>query len=189
MHVHAGLGSMSVSDWGPWQGGISYGQLATAEAAHEHLHGFGVTHVLWQTGKSVVSDSLAGDLVFYDLVHNHALAQQAFGNLTLARLPAPRPRREVSLAHVVIFACDLGYASGSYRLRDLTVPTAGPLKDAYPKPFAPASPAAALSRARFVVIERACAPAELVLSPDFVLGAQRGAAELWLRKDAPSAAR
>lgn len=184
MHMHAGLGSMSVSDWGPWQGGISYGRLGNARAAHELLHGFGVTHVLWHAHTSQEADSLAGDLVFFDLAYNGTAQHQSFGHLTLAALPKPGRLPDNADDRVVIFGCSIGYGSGSYRLAELVVPTAGPTKGSFPKPFAPPPPVPELATsARYVVVERACAPADFTLSgTEFSFAAKRKAAELWIRK-------
>lgn len=123
-HIHLGIGAMSVSDWGPWQGGISYGRSPSPRALYEQLHGYGVTHILWKNNQG--RDSFAGDLLFYGFVTRYARSPQSIGGMWLARMPSdPPPETPWLNAPAAVFVCS-GYAPGQYHLGDLIVPAVGP---------------------------------------------------------------
>jgi hypothetical protein len=188
-HIHLGLRAMSVSDWESWQGGLSYGRLGSPRAIYDELAGWGVTHVLWLGNRA--SDSLAGDLAFWQFVKLNAVDQKTFREgLTLARMPPAPPSGPFSDS-VLVRVCGAGpYADGMYKLSDLTLGA-----DVTDPKMAPAprmrfdgvssreQAQAALSEAGFLVLRRACDPtlASVVPASLQAIGA-RGELELLARR-------
>jgi hypothetical protein len=186
-HVHLGLGRMSVSDWGGWQGGLSYGRTRSPRALAERLREMGVTHIVWRPGASRSWDSLAGDLRFFGLVGRFAAPVYSVGGLALAPLPDPTRVDANENETVLYLGCDGTYRVGLYRLDDLTVPALYPRTrpPAYPPPRPPlaqlASVEQALQQADYLVQQPSC-PDSIVPGPSFVLAAHREATELWIKR-------
>jgi hypothetical protein len=126
-HVHLGLEAMSVSDWGGWQGGLSYARLGNPRAVYERLQSYGVTHVVWlarnEPWRPNESDSLAGDLVFFQFATLYTAKPKTYGEATVARMPPSPPAGPFS-DDVLVRACDGAgaYADGYYKLADLSLP-------------------------------------------------------------------
>jgi hypothetical protein len=186
--MHLGLGAMSVSDLPVNQGGISYGRLPTPRAVWDKLRALGVTHVLWTSRASSATDSLAGDLTFFDFALHWAQDPKTFGNLTMARMPSEPPPDERADDLVGVFGCKGAFARGVYHLGQLNVPVRGPRRS-YPPPVRKADTGKAISPelvadAAFLVVDPKCTDAVSgALRERFVLAAKRkGGAELWLRK-------
>jgi len=180
--MKAGLNCRTVSDW--WQGGISYGRLSTPRRVYEKLHGFGVTHLLWQTWQTEYVDSLAGHLVFLDFALNHGEERQSFGSWSLSRMPTEPPSDANEWRWVAYAGCGKSYGSGLYFVQDLTVIEVGPHVGAdFPKPRAPLEESARVDP-WFVAVDRSCnQPLPLVSQGDrYEHATQTGSVEIWVHK-------
>lgn len=182
MPGHLGLAAMSVSDWGPWQGGISYGRSRSPRALYDQLRGYGVTHILWQNNED--RDSFAGDLAFYGFVTRYAQGAKSIGGVWLARMPSdPPPDTPWLDARAAVFVCS-GYAPGQYRLGDLTVPAVGPKHYGLPLRRAVTSGEVGdvVGTSEFLVYEPSChheVPAPKAAG--YRLVSTRAKTELWVR--------
>ena len=193
-HVHLGLEAMSVSDWGGWQGGLSYARLGNPRAMYERLTSYGVTHVVWlsrnEPWRPNESDSLAGDLVFFQFATLFTEKPKSYGEATLARMPASPPAGPFS-DDVLVRACDGAgaYADGYYALSDLTLPAevTDRARAAAPRSRVECPPGAAacdpvLGDVAFVVVKPKCdASIEGRLKPPYRRIATRGELQLWAR--------
>jgi hypothetical protein len=158
-HITLGLGAAVVSDWGGWQGGISYGRMGSPRGMYQQLRALGVTHLVWAPGSSKEWDSLAGDLLFHDFVTRFADGPQPVGGVTLAAMPERPPADAGWNDQVLYLGCPGRYAPGLYRLDQLTVPQIAPGSAPYPAPLTPLSPARPeeqWARAGYVVLEAGC---------------------------------
>jgi hypothetical protein len=184
----AGLNRRTVSDW--WQGGISYGQLATPRRVYEALRSYGVTHLLWETAKRSHVDSLAGHLVFADFALNHTdehrLFGGPFGSFSVSRMRdrAPDDGAGAEQRLVAYAGCGATYDPGLYQLRDLTVIELGRWTKAdFPKPRAALEKAAEIEP-WFVALDHGChAPfARLIRGERYERMGRTGPLEIWVRK-------
>jgi len=158
-HPHLGLQRQAVHDWVSWQAGINYGALGTPAKVDARLRSFGVSHVVWKTGKSRGYDSLAGDLLFRLYAHRYLKAPRKVGGLMVATpRKVPVSETEAFNDDVLFLGCK-GHQSGLHKLRDLHVPSFGPgrfrLKDAYEK-LTKTNHEELAKRAGFLVIQRRC---------------------------------
>jgi hypothetical protein len=192
-HVHLGIGAESVSDWGGWQFGISYGRLRSPREVWDLLRGMGVTHVAWDNQVSKGWDSVAGDLVFFDFALKRTAKPSKHGGMTLAEM-GPRPAEGPLPSTVAYLGCNDTYRSGLYELADLTVPVFGPKSRSYPAPRRAGPPRGASAEelagaAAFVVLDPKCQPSLPASERNsFTLAAKRrvvrgkrGTLELYLR--------
>lgn len=155
-HVHLGIGVESVSDWGGWQFGISYGRMSSPRAVYDMLREMGVTHVAWESELSKGWDSVAGDLVFFSFALNHTKNRSRHGRMVLAEL-GPPPVEDRFPAGVAWLGCNDDYRNGLYELSEMTVPVFGPKRRALPKPrMADASAEELIGAASFVVVDGRC---------------------------------
>lgn len=202
-HVHLGIGAETVSDWGGWQFGISYGRLRSPRETWDLLRGMGVTHVAWEHQLSKGWDSVAGDLVFFDFVQRNTQKKAKHGSMWLAEMgPAPPPEMPFT-GPVAWLGCNdkQSYRNGLYEVSDLTVPVFGPRANTYPPPRHPgpsgkngeggggATAEQLVRAAAFVVLDERCVktlPAGT--TSDFTLAAKRkerrikgGVRDLYLR--------
>ena len=186
-HIHLGLGRMSVSDWGGWQGGLSYGRTRSPRDLVERLHEMGVTHIVWRPGASKHWDSLAGDLRFFGLVGRFAQPVHPVAELNVAPLPDPARVDPKENETVLYLGCDGTYEAGLYQFADLTVPALYPRDrpPAYPPPRKPlaelSSVEQALQDADYLIRQAGC-PRAIVPGPSFVLAAYREPTELWIKR-------
>jgi hypothetical protein len=186
MHMHLGIRAPSVSDWAPWQGGISYGRLPSPRALHAQFAGYGVTHIWWKNEKSEGMDSLAGDFVFFEFAMKYTKSGVGIGDKRLARLPRTPPADRPWLEErAVVLLCPGSYPPGVYRLGDLTLSSYGPRK-APPKPIETVGPTevnGATHSASFIATEEPC-----WLPPPsasgFAVLAKRGKMTLMTRRNA-----
>ena len=165
-HVHLGIDAESVSDWGGWQFGISYGRLRSPREVWDLLNGMGVTHVAWENQLSKGWDSIAGDLMFFDFALKHTGKKTRHGAMHLAEMAPPPPPTSAHApfdATVAWLGCNdrQGYASGLYQIPDLTVPVFGPKSRSYPPPRKPGPPSGATAEAlvraaSYVVLDTRC---------------------------------
>lgn len=185
-HIHLGIGVPTVSDFGAWQGGISYGRSPAPEQVDALLRGMGVTHLVWPTKQSKAHDSLAADIAFFNFVTRYAEGSKAHGPYSLARMPSrpPTPGHFNDLA--LVLGCNDYYENGVYRVTDLSVqpfPFPGP-KTGFPKPREPVNDL----RERLEVVDavvtngRCFKDERRVMNAGFVEGARRNELRIWVRR-------
>ncbi|HEY3821406.1 MAG TPA: hypothetical protein VGL81_29770 [Polyangiaceae bacterium] len=192
-HVHLGLESMSVSDWGGWQGGLSYARLGDPRAVYERLASYGVTHLVWlsrnEPWRPNESDSLAGDLAFFRFATLYAVDPKRYGEATLARMPPSAPEGPFG-DHVLVRVCGGAppYADGYYDLTDLALPaeTTDPTLAPQPRSRVDCTPRAAacdpvLGDVAFVVVKPGCDPSVEPRIAGYRLMTTRGEVQLWAR--------
>jgi Dolichyl-phosphate-mannose-protein mannosyltransferase len=187
---HVGTRSTSVSDTVGWQGGISYGRLSGPRDVFDLLTSMGVTHIAYRPGLSEETDSIAGDLIFFEFASRWTRNQKMFGHTALVQMPARPPAAEERSDVVVFLGCEDKYASGRYHLADMVVQTKASPTTKYPTPFLPLGPGDAtnFSGSGFAVLDTACHPT-LGAEPSrgFSRMVTRGTVELWIRARAGSA--
>lgn len=127
---HLGLEAQSIMDRFPFEYGISYGLQATPRDVYELYRSLGATHVLW-TGKSKGTDSLAGDIMFFDFVQHHTKDLGSPGGMHLGQMPDGPPSEPFNDT-VAVFSCPGSYPNGLYRVQDLRVPVYGPESRHFP---------------------------------------------------------
>ncbi|AKT37124.1 hypothetical protein [Chondromyces crocatus] len=133
-HNHLGIGAESVSDWGGWQFGISYGRLQSPREVHDLMLSLGVTHIAWEKHVSKGWDSIAGDLVFFHYATQNTKNRSEHSRMLLTEL-GPAPDADASFPNGVAWlGCNDDYKSGLYALSDLTVPAFGPKRLDFPAP-------------------------------------------------------
>lgn len=191
--MHLGIGATSVSDFGGWQYGISYGRMGTPREVHDMLRGMGVTHLLWDTQDSKGWDSIAGDITFFSFALRHGMEKKSVGGMTFAKMSPPPEPGEAFPDAVAFLGCNTTYRSGLYTRADMTMAAFGPKGRTYPEPRRPGPPkgesAEALAKdADVVVLEVKCQSAlPPSVSRDFTLAAKRAvfrtkrAVEIWIR--------
>jgi hypothetical protein len=139
-HIQLGVGAATVSDWGPWQGGVSYGQAPAPFEMYDLYRRLGVTHLFWAPQLSRATDSFAGDLAFHLFAHRYAENVTNLGDHLFGEVPAKRPPATDFHDRVLFLDCNpSSYEPGLYRLRDLKVSvlaTPRPASD-FPKPLEP----------------------------------------------------
>jgi len=128
---HLGLEAQSIMDRFPFEYGISYGLQATPRDVYELYRSLGATHVLWSS-RSKGTDSLAGDIMFFDFVLHHTKDLGTPGGMHLAQLPDAPPSEPFNDT-VAVFSCAGSYPTGLYRVRDLRVPVYGPESSHFPE--------------------------------------------------------
>lgn len=138
VHTTLGLQRKRVSDAAGRQGAIVYGRMKSVRDAHELLRSLGVTHILWTHNKTEALDSVAGSLVFLDLVGTHTTDIKNFGAWRLGRLVVDSPEQPLR-ENVALLTCGASYAVGMYKLGDLTVPGQERDRSAFPAPRKPLS--------------------------------------------------
>jgi hypothetical protein len=186
--VKFGIRRATVSDLHPYQGGISYVEMATDARVFDVLTELGVTH-LHSGSSSAGVDALGGDLVFHGFFARYGLATDL---AELRAMPAERPLgADPEHRLVLLDSCGtVPESKGVYRVVDLWRPGVGNV------PQVPATPLwgfdqamtideieRALLQCEFVVLDTACSDSTLAqrLHARFVSIATRGALRLWLR--------
>jgi hypothetical protein len=190
MFEHVGVRSPSVSDAVGWQGGINYGRLSGPREVFDLLSGMGVTHLAYHPAISEGTDSIAGDLIFYEFVTRYTRGQKLFNKTALVQMPARPPVLPAERSDkVALLGCGDKYASGIYHLADLTVIAKNQSPSAYPAPLAPlpTDDANRFADAGFAVVDTTC---QKTMRPEesriFSLLTNREATQLWMRVIAPS---
>jgi hypothetical protein len=188
-HLHLGMAVPVVSDWIGWQGGISYVRMGSPAQIYASLQRMGVSDVLW-SATSKGYDSLGGDLAFYSFVTSYTRATTSLGGQTLSRLVERLPDGGSAFQDkALVLGCGDLYASGLYRLSDLSVTVlAVPRKPSdFPKPRAPVPApnelAGVLSQVDALAVNRHCF--RLQPRPDahgLERVAERQGFELWVRR-------
>ena len=156
-NINLGTGVTTVLDNPGWQYGIEYGTRKSPAEVHDLFVELGVTHVFGKTEKSKGSDSVAGDIRFYDYLRRHGSEPRSVSGGLLVEV-GEKPEGPFDDS-VLVLSCGRDYAPGLYRVEDLSTPPFGPNMKRLPKPREPAtlSDASALvSRAEFVVFDPKC---------------------------------
>jgi len=177
-----GLRARAATDLPGNQGGISYSVLGTPRATWELLHGYGFTHVLWEKGHTKDTDSLAGDIVFWQFAERTLPNRVSVGGSWLAPIPAEPPAQSFN-DRVVLIGCR---ASGLYRIADLSdpgydgPPSYGPPITPLPAPGQSLAPL--LRQAGTVVIEPRCRRNDPGIEAGFQRVCSGKRYEIWLQK-------
>jgi hypothetical protein len=155
---HLGLEAESIMDRFPFEYGISYGLQPTPRALYDLYRSLGATHILW-SGKSKGTDSLAGDIMFFDFVTRRAPDLGMFGGMHLSKMPGTPPNQPFNDT-VAVFSCAGSYPEGLYSVSQLRVPVYGPRSGDFParapRPL-PANWSASLTQfANIAVTETRC---------------------------------
>jgi hypothetical protein len=189
-NIHLGTGVTTVLDNPGWQYGIEYGKTKSPAELHERLLELGVTHVFGKTEKSKGSDSIAGDIRFFDYLRRQASDPiSVSGGLLVAVDEKPEGPFDDSVG---VLSCGRDYRPGLYRVEDLSTPPFGPRTKRLPKPRAaarlPEDAADLVRRAEFVVLDPKCleGPPPGLHSEHTLLirrnaGKAIGAYEIWAR--------
>jgi len=142
----------------PFEYGISYGLQPTPRAVFELYQSLGATHLLWAP-KSKGTDSLAGDIMFFDFALRRAQNMGAPGGLRLAKMPDLPPSGPFNDT-VAVFSCSGSYPTGLYPVKSLRVPVYGPRQRDFPnepaRPMPPDWPASLANEAEIAVSEDRC---------------------------------
>jgi len=112
---HLGLEAQSIMDRFPFEYGISYGLQPTPRDVYALYRSLGATHVLW-AAKSKGTDSLAGDIMFFDFVMRRAADAGAFGAMHLSSMPDEAPSAPFNDT-VAVFSCAASYPTGCIACR------------------------------------------------------------------------
>jgi hypothetical protein len=193
LHLHAGLGRQSLSDWPRVQTGISYGRYRSAAEMYRALRAMGVTHVAWSTD-NWMHESLAGDLRFYEFTAKYTHARPLEGLMVGTMPPTSPPELPASEQLIAFFGCSDFYRPGLYSFSDMAVPITPTLPQ--PKPPTPLTAFDAATdtnretaRAHYVVILPKCKwKRPTALATEFLSIGRRGAHELLARRDKREAA-
>jgi len=127
---HLGLEASAIMDRFPFEYGISYGLQKTPRDVYDLYRSLGATHIVWGP-KSKGTDSLAGDIMFYDFVLRRAEGMGTFGGYRLAKMPDKAPSGAFNDT-VAVFSCDGSYPTGLYPVSSLRVPVYGPRQRDFP---------------------------------------------------------
>jgi hypothetical protein len=157
---------------------------------HELFRRLGVTHVFGKTEKSKGTDSIAGDIRFYDYLRRQAKASRSVsGGLLVEVDDEPVGPFDDSVG---VVSCGNDYEPGLYRVEDLSTPPFGPRAKNLPKPRAgaeiPDDADDLIRQSEFVVFDPKCmGGAPHGLSREHTLLIRRnagkliGAYEIWAR--------
>jgi len=127
---HLGLEAQSIMDRFPFEYGISYGLQPSPRAVFDLYRSLGATHILWAP-KSKGTDSLAGDIMFYDFALRRAESMGSPGGMRLAKMPEKPPEGPFNDT-VAVFSCSGSYPTGLYPVSSLRVPVYGPRQRDFP---------------------------------------------------------
>lgn len=167
------------------QAGIRYGEMEDTRAVHEFLRGRGVTHIITGKHHDVGTQSIAGQLLFWDYVHRHAMEVKKARGLTLWQVAqeAPEPGGD---AEVLMLACKDAPPTGVYALEDLARVSEPPDK---PRTSLPAKSGALWTLAKKARFAVANSKKDGCSAPSLSLGAlgftkiySRGGIDYWSRK-------
>jgi hypothetical protein len=159
------------------QSRISYSKLRSPRAIHDELRALGVTHLVFPP-YSLERDNLAGDLAFMNYAMRATEDQKMIAEFGVVRLPLRPPTDARSDYRVALLGCDKPYATGWYRLSQLTVPSGLPTPPPAPVgALAPGDPA--IEGADFVVVDESCHPG-VAPSRTFQAASLRGTSRLYV---------
>jgi hypothetical protein len=177
-----------VSDFRPWQFGLTYAQFESPRTLHDRLVDWGITHIIWREATSRGYDSLGSDLRFFEYVTQWAPPPQRVGGRAVSTL-APSPPASKDSNVVAYLGCRSFYQRGLHQVADLKIGGKVPAKLHRNLPaFKPAardsgSIDALVGEAQFVVTDASCkpAPSPAAMTP-FIKMATRGKEQLWVRR-------
>lgn len=160
-HPRLGTGRLTFDDWQSYQFGLSYGLMRSPREVWNAYKALEITHIYWVDKRSRAWDTVAGDIMFFDMALRRGERRRRVGPSWVAELPSEPPEDAHQFDdRVVVIGCERGYPSGEYRIRDMSVPTFGPKADEFPAPQSPArSEVEALRLAadvNYVVVDPAC---------------------------------
>jgi hypothetical protein len=181
-HPHLGINAPSVSDCPYHQGGISYLRTPTPREVFDQLSGYGVTHLVYQTGPAREPDVLGGEIVFYNFVHRAGAPQSADGWLVSA-MPKQAPAPGGAPDPVLLVTCGRGLPAGLYHLADLTIPELDKKRPA-PRPFQPGGSNLAdlVPQAQAVAQDHGCTVLPAGMDGGFVKLGTRDPYAIWVRR-------
>lgn len=174
------------------QFGIDYAGLATPRAVNERFQALGITHVAWVRGRGYAEVPLADEIVFQEFATRYTVRQRDVRHFRVGAIQTEPPAAARGPRLVALYGCGAGgYAPGTYRLEDLTVPSYGPRRDRYPAPLSPLPTASDRSGLDFValVVDPGCGDrfsGGLPFGYRAVAGRPRGpgpAWEIWLPRE------
>lgn len=159
-NINLGTGRTTVLDNPGWQYAIEYGAQKSPADVHALLAGLGVTHLHAKPDKTKGTDSLAGDIRFYDYLRRYAENPQQLSSGILAELgEVPEGPFDDTVA---VLSCSQDYAPGLYQVTDLSTPPFGPRLKELPKPreaaTLPDDASRLIAEAEFVVLNPKCLP-------------------------------
>ncbi len=179
VHPHLGTNVPTYDDFQTYQFGLPYGLMRSPRELWDTYRSMGITHLHWAHHKSRSWDSVAGDIMFFDMALRLSVDRKRFANSWVAALPAEPPEDEAGFEDtVVVLNCmRRGLRPGLYRVRDLHVPSFGPQAEQLPEPRRLAkSQAEALvlaESASYAVVDPSCRSAVSKLPKGFRLAARR----------------
>jgi hypothetical protein len=185
--IHMGTERRTASDWIGLQGGINYGRMQSPRDVWTTFRQMGITHLAW-THNTLDSDSLAGDLRFFEFAELYTVDRRQIGGHFVARVPS-QPPEDRRGDRVLILACSLErYKPGLHTLASTAIPHLhGKVDWPFPEPMQPLRPDNAdelRSQARFVVTEAGCNTAAASAVPGaFRMVGIRMQRQLWVRDD------
>jgi hypothetical protein len=158
-NINLGTGVTTVLDNPGWQYAIEYGAAKDPAGVYQMLKDVKVTHLWAKTDRTRGTDSVAGELLFYDFLRRHAQAPRSVAGGLLAELGDKPPEGPFD-TRVLVIGCGRDYDPGWYEMEDLATPPFGPRAKKLPKPREPlddgAEQAEAIPQAEYVVFEPAC---------------------------------
>lgn len=158
-NINLGTGVTTVLDNPGWQYAIEYGAAKDPAGVYQMLKDVKVTHLWAKTDRTRGTDSIAGELLFYDFLRRHAPKARTVAGGILAELGETPPEGPFE-SRVLVISCGRDYDSGWYEMEDLATPPFGPRAKKLPKPREAlsdgAEQSAAIPSAEYVVIEPAC---------------------------------
>ncbi|HEX6766423.1 MAG TPA: hypothetical protein VF103_13115, partial [Polyangiaceae bacterium] len=189
-NINLGTGVTTLLDNPGWQYGIEYGKTKSPAEMYDLFRSLGVTHVFGKTEKSKGSDSVAGDIRFYDYLRRHGDHPRSVSGGLLVEV-GEKPEGPFD-DNVAVLSCGNDYQPGLYRVEDLSTPPYGPRTKNLPKPRSaarlPDDAAELVRQSEFVVIDPKCIDVSSAgLHEDHTLLVRRnagkaiGAYEIWAR--------
>lgn len=190
-HLRLGLGRTAVTDFTGYQTRFDYQDVPSARALYDLYRELGVTHILWENGRSLGLDTLAADLRFWQFATYHTGPQKQYGGLKVAPL-GERPPPSAAVEQVAYLSCDKTYERGLYPVAAMNARDGLGLHVPTPEP-APkdAKDLVEFTRnAAFMVTSPTCKGKAFHI-PDgvfaqFIEVARRRAERLWVRRHEPS---
>jgi hypothetical protein len=157
-NINLGTGVTTVLDNPGWQYAIEYGAAKTPAGVHRMLKDVNVTHVFAKTDRTRGTDSLAGEILFYDFLRRYSKKQRSVAGGILAELGDEPPEGPFE-SRVLLLGCGRDYRSGWYELEDLATPPFGPRAKRLPKPREELDgdqQTEAMTDAEYVVVDPSC---------------------------------
>jgi hypothetical protein len=179
-----GYRAQVVTDKVGFQSGIRYGLLDSPQDVWELYRRLGVDQVVWpSTIKASGTDTIAGDLRFYEFVKNAIPRPATVGGFHFGPLPS-KPPGDVS-SNVVLYAgCGSTFEPGFFHLRDMNVPPQQPKPIAAfrPIPIDTEELAEAMKQASFIAYNPKCKTGIARPGADFIHAADHLGEQLWVRR-------